>query len=82
MKKKNIFQNQSQEILNLFEDANDRTKVMCIPMDYAKKNHLVNYKTLKLRYGEENQIYSIKILQESGCDYSLSDPAKDLILKI
>ena len=43
MKKKNIFQNQSQEILNLFEDANDRTKVMCIPMDYAKKDHLVMF---------------------------------------
>ena len=43
MKKKNIFQNQSQEILNLFEDAKDRTKVMCIPMDYAKKDHLVMF---------------------------------------
>ena len=43
MKKKNIFQNQSQEILTLFEDAKDRAKVMCIPMDYAKKDHLVMF---------------------------------------
>lgn len=41
MKKKNIFQNQSQEILTLFEIAKDRSKVMCIPMDYAKKDHMV-----------------------------------------
>ena len=37
MKKRNIFQNQSQEILTLFEAAQDRSKVMCIPIDYAKK---------------------------------------------
>jgi hypothetical protein len=37
MKKKNIFQNQSQEILAIFEMAGNRSKVMCIPMDYAKK---------------------------------------------
>ncbi len=41
MKKKNIFQNQSQEILTLFEMAEDRSKVMCVPMDYAKKDHMV-----------------------------------------
>ncbi|OQY49868.1 MAG: hypothetical protein B6230_07370 [Desulfobacteraceae bacterium 4572_89] len=41
MKKKNIFQNQSQEILTLFEMAKDRAKVMCVPMDYAKKDHMV-----------------------------------------
>ena len=41
MKKKNIFQNQSQEILTLFEMAKDRSKVMCVPMDYAKKDHMV-----------------------------------------
>lgn len=41
MKKKNIFQNQSQEILTLFEMAKDRSKVMCVPIDYAKKDHMV-----------------------------------------
>jgi len=43
MKKRNIYQNQSQEILSLFEKAGNRTKVMCIPMDYAKKDHVVMF---------------------------------------
>ena len=38
MKKKNIFQNKSQEILTLFEIAGNRVRVMCVPMDYAQKN--------------------------------------------
>jgi hypothetical protein len=43
MKKRNIFQNQSQEILALFKTAKDRSKVMCVPMDYAKNDHLVMF---------------------------------------
>lgn len=43
MKKRNIYRNQSQEILSLFESAGDRHKVMCIPMDYAKKDHVVMF---------------------------------------
>ncbi len=43
MKKKTIFQNQSQEILTLFEMAQDRSKVMCIPIDYAKKDHVAMF---------------------------------------
>jgi transposase len=43
MKKTNVFQNQSQEILKLFEMAEDRSKVMCIPIDYAKKDHLAMF---------------------------------------
>jgi len=43
MKKRNVFQNQSQEILSLFEMAKDRSKVMCIPIDYAKKDHVVMF---------------------------------------
>jgi len=43
MKKRNIFQNQSQEILALFEMARNRAKVMCVPMDYAKKDHVVMF---------------------------------------
>jgi hypothetical protein len=43
MKKRNIFQNQSQEILALFEMAGNRSKVMCVPMDYAKKDHIVMF---------------------------------------
>ena len=43
MKKRNIFQNQSQEILAIFEMAGNRSKVMCVPMDYAKKDHVVMF---------------------------------------
>jgi len=43
MKKRNIYQNQSQELLRLFEQAGSGAKVMCIPMDYAKKDHLVMF---------------------------------------
>ena len=41
MKKRNIYQNQSQELLSLFGSAGSSAKVMCVPMDYAKKDHLV-----------------------------------------
>ena len=37
MKKKNIYVNQSQELLSLFEEAGNSGKVMCVPIDYAKK---------------------------------------------
>ena len=43
MKKRNIYRNQSQEILSLFESEGDRNKIMCIPMDYAKKDHVVMF---------------------------------------
>ncbi len=43
MKKRNIYQNQSQELLYLFEDAGRSDKVMCVPMDYAKNDHLVMF---------------------------------------
>jgi transposase len=43
MKKRNIYQNQSQELLSLFEVAGSSAKVMCVPMDYAKKDHLVMF---------------------------------------
>jgi transposase len=43
LKKRNIFQNQSQEILALFEMAGNRSKVMCVPIDYAKKDHVVMF---------------------------------------
>ena len=43
MKKRNIFQNQSQEILSLFETVENRSKVMCVPIDYAKKDHTVMF---------------------------------------
>ena len=43
MKKRTIYQNQSQELLHLFEAAGSSTNVMCVPMDYAKKDHLVMF---------------------------------------
>lgn len=41
MKKRNIYVNQSQELLTLFEQAGNGKKVMCVPIDYAKKDHVV-----------------------------------------
>ena len=43
MQKRNIYQNQSQELLHLFEEAGSSDKVMCVPMDYAKKDHLAMF---------------------------------------
>ncbi len=43
MKKKNIFQNRSQQLLRLFEKAGNRLKMMCVPIDYAKKDHIVMF---------------------------------------
>ena len=43
MKKKTIFSIQSQELLRLFEEAGNSSKIMCVPMDYAKKDHVVMF---------------------------------------
>jgi len=43
MKKKNIYVNQSQELLTLFEEAGNSAKIMCVPIDYAKKDHVVMF---------------------------------------
>jgi len=43
MKKKTIFPYQSQELNSLFEQAGNNEKVMCIPIDYAKKDHVVMF---------------------------------------
>jgi transposase len=43
LKKKNIYVNQSQELLRLFEEAGNGAKVMCVPIDYAKKDHVVMF---------------------------------------
>ena len=43
MKKKNIYVNQSQELLTLFEESGNNAKIMCMPMDYAKKEHVVMF---------------------------------------
>jgi len=69
MKKKNIFQNQSQEILTLFEMAKNRSKVMCVPMDYAKKDHMVmfcngNGKILRKAFSIKNSLDGKRYLIE------------------
>ena len=33
--------NQSQDLLNLFEEPGSSGKAMCVPIDYAKKDHTV-----------------------------------------
>ena len=43
MKKRTIYQNRSQELLSLFEQAGNSSKVMCIPIDFAKKDHVVMF---------------------------------------
>lgn len=43
MKKRSIYSNQSQELLRLFEEAQNSSKIMCIPIDFAKKEHLVMF---------------------------------------
>lgn len=43
MKKRSIYQNRSQELYSLFQDAGNNSKIMCIPMDYAKKHHVVMF---------------------------------------
>ena len=43
MKKKTIYSTQSQELLRLFEEAGNSSKIMCVPMDYAKKDHVVMF---------------------------------------
>lgn len=43
MKKRNIYSDQSQELFRLFEEAGSNEKVMCVPMDFAKKEHVVMF---------------------------------------
>ena len=43
MKKRNIYQNRSQELYSLFQDAGNNSKIMFIPMDYAKKCNVVMF---------------------------------------
>jgi transposase len=43
MKNKSIFSYQSQELNSLFEEAGNNAKVLCIPIDYAKKEHVVMF---------------------------------------
>ena len=43
MRKRTIYAAQSQELLTLFEEAGNSAKIMCVPIDYAKKDHVVMF---------------------------------------
>jgi len=43
MKKRTIYQNRSQELLSIFEKAGSNQKVMCVAIDYAKKDHVAMF---------------------------------------
>jgi transposase len=69
MKKRNIYQNRSQELLSLFEEAGNSAKVMCVPMDYAKKDHVVMFcngygDILRKPFSVKNSPEGIKYLAE------------------
>lgn len=40
MKDKSIFTRQNQTLIDLFRDAQDPDKVLCVPIDYAKLTHM------------------------------------------
>jgi transposase len=67
MKKKNIYPNRSQELLALFEQAGSHSKLMCVPIDYAKEDHLVmfcngNGEVLRKPFSVKNSSGGVKYL--------------------
>lgn len=67
MKKPTIYPDRSQELLALFEQAGNNKKVMCIPIDYAKKDHLVMFcngygEVLRKPFSVKNSSAGIKYL--------------------
>ena len=67
MKKTNIYPNRSQELLALFEQAGSHSKLMCIPIDYAKEDHLVmfcngNGEVLRKPFSVKNSSDGVKYL--------------------
>jgi transposase len=69
MKKSSIYPDRSQELLAIFEQAGNNSKVMCVPIDYAKKDHLVmfcngNGELLRKPFSVKNSADGIKYLIE------------------
>ena len=69
MKKKTIYSNQSQELLRLFEEAGNNSKMMCVPIDYAKKDHIVMFcngygDILRKPFSVKNSPEGVKYLTE------------------
>ena len=69
MKKRNIYLSRSQELLGVFEQAPSGAKVMCVPMDYAKKDHIVMFcngygDILRKPFSVKNSPEGVKYLTE------------------
>jgi hypothetical protein len=67
MKKSSIYPNRSQELLTLFEKAGNPSKLMCVPIDYAKKDHLVmfcngNGEVIRKPFSVKNSVDGVKYL--------------------
>jgi len=67
MKKPSIYPDRSQELLALFEQAGNNKKIMCIPIDYAKKDHLVMFcngygEVLRKPFPVKNSVDGVKYL--------------------
>ncbi len=67
MKKPSIYPDRSQELLALFEQAGNNKKIMCVPIDYAKKDHLVMFcngygEVLRKPFSVKNSVDGIKYL--------------------
>lgn len=74
MKKPSIYPDRSQELLALFERAGNNKKVMYVPIDYAKRDHLVMFcygygEVLRNPFSVKNSIDGVKYLldQVSRC---------------
>jgi transposase len=82
LKKKNIYVNQSQELLRLFEEAGNGAKVMCVPIDYAKKDHVVMFcngygRIIRKPFSINNSPEGIEYLTEQvtrSCSHRGIDP--------
>ena len=81
MKKRTIYANQSQELLGLFEQAGNSAKVLCVPIDYAKKDHVVMFcnghgDILRKPFPVKNTLEGIKYLTDQvsrSCRYHKID---------
>ena len=84
MKKRTIFQQQSQELMQIYEEAGNSKKVLVVAMDYAKKEHTImfcngNGDILRKPFGAKNTPEGVNYLIEQvhkTCNYLLEKPAK------
>ncbi len=82
MKKPSIYPDRSQELLALFEQAGNNSKVMCVPIDYAKKDHLVMFcngygEVLRKPFSVKNSRDGVKYLLDQvsrSCRHRHIDP--------